>query len=359
MMIDFAASRHLPVALAGDSVLLGDRPVDARDRVGGPQLGAIDGADLRDALLEYARRTRGGYRPQLAALAFFMTGRPRALDHYFPLTNALDVDEIARFYALAGALAAHPNFDLRLIDEDGTIDILADTAYLVAGQVAEIFFYRHDILDRLLAAPLRVWLYATPRAFAAGGGVAGGCYSPAKGCVQMLLGRLYEGFYDKAPGVAPFLHEFGHLLDHFDAGRAAQGPSRGLLPGQRPSDGAIYTPEARELFLKGKRLEMDRYARLMAGAAPDAALPIGHPYVFQNDTEFIAGYVEMFFRNPHYFARHNPDLFGGFATLLRQDPRRAWAADFPFYVEENRRFYLSGQRPGPTALTIPADVEKG
>jgi hypothetical protein len=204
------------------------------------------------------------------------------------------------------------------------------------------------------ASPRRIWLYTTPRAFTEGGGVAGGCYSPAKECLQLVLSRLYEGFYQPSPGVAPFLHEFGHMLDHFDAGSARQGPSNGLLPGMRPSDGAIYSPEARELFLRGKRLELKRYNHLLeGGSASGEELPIGHPYVFQNDTEFIAGYIEMFFRNPHYVARQNPDLFGGFASLLRQDPRQGWEADFPFYVEENRRFYLDGGRPWPTRLTIP------
>jgi len=125
--------------------------------------------------------------------------------------------------------------------------------------------------------------------------------------------------------VAPFLHEFGHMLDVCDAGTGGMRRSEGLLPGLSPSDGAIYTPEARRLFLKGKRLELERYLRhhntltLARGEPP----PIGHPYVFQNDTEFIAGYLEMFFRNPHAFAEQYPDLYEGFMALFRQDPRRA------------------------------------
>ena len=79
------------------------------------------------------------------------------------------------------------------------------------------------------------------------------------------------------------------------------------------------------------------------------------PYVFQNDTEFIAGYFEMFFRNPHYFAEMNSDLYQGFALLFRQDPRSAWEQDFPFYIQQNRDFYLkSGKQPGLPGLTIPS-----
>jgi hypothetical protein len=107
------------------------------------------------------------------------------------------------------------------------------------------------------------------------------------------------------------------------------------------------------LFVKGKRLERDRYlARYTGLAAPADPLPIGHPYVFQNDTEFIAGYFEMFFRNPHYFASSNPDLFEAFVEVFGCDTRRAWERDFPFYVDENRKFYRSGQRPWPPGITL-------
>jgi hypothetical protein len=357
-MMDFASVRHLPVVAAAQGIQAREWQLRAGDLLDcGPDVGVLRGGELRAALEVYTHRSGGDYRPQLAALVFFATGQPRALDGYFPLTGALNATQIDDFHLLTANIAQHSNFDLRLLDERGnTVDISADAAFLAAGQIAEIFFFRQDILERLLRSPRRIWLYTTPRAFAAGGGVAGGCYNGTHGCVQLLLARLYEGFYTPAPGVAPFLHEFGHMLDHFDAGRCEQGASAGLLPGMRAGDGAIFTPAARELFLRGKRLELERYLRLYDGAPADAAaLPIGHPYVFQNDTEFIAGYVEMFFRNPHAFARQNPDLYAGFATLLRQDPRRAWEADFPFYVEENRRFYLGGGRPSQPGLTFPTE----
>ena len=73
--------------------------------------------------------------------------------------------------------------------------------------------------------------------------------------------------------------------------------------------------------------------------------------MFQNDTEFIAGYLELFLRSPHAFAAMNPVLFGSLAELFGYDPRGAWAADFSFYIDENRRYYLGGQRPPPAGLT--------
>jgi hypothetical protein len=355
-MLQFSECYYQPVSAAWHGVQAGDYKLAQSDRLEcGMAIGTLTGAELRRGLANYARQTRAGYRPPLAALVYCITGAPAALDTCFPLAGTLGADDRAAFHALAGRLAS--TLDIRLFDagwRDVTDDLPRDAAYLIAGQIAEIFVYRQDILERLQAAGPCFRLYTTPGAFAQDGGVAGGCYNPASGSVQLLLARLYEGFYAPTPGVAPLLHEFGHLLDHFDAGSCILGASSGLLPGLRPTDGAIYTPLAREQFLEGKRIELERYLRRYVGAAmAEDPLPIGHPYVFQNDTEFIAGYLEMFFRNPHAFAGLNPSLYAGFAALLRQDPRAAWAADFPFYIAENQRFYHSGQLPGRPGLTLP------
>ena len=356
-MLDFRESSYLPITSAWRGVRAGERTLGYGDFVdGGAEIGRLSGRDLQRALAEYAERTRGGYAPQLAALAYFITGAPEALASYFPRLGALAPADRARFFALAKVVAEHPHFDLRLLDagrRDVTPDLPGDARMLAAGQVAELFLDRQDLLGRLLASPRSFRLYTTPRAFADDGGVAGGCYNGATGTLQLLLARLFEGFYAPAPGVAPFLHEFGHMLDHFDCARARYGPSSGLLPGMRPSDGAAYTPEARALWIEGKRTELARYLRRRAGESGDDDLPIGHPYVFQNDTEFVAGYLELFLRSPHAFAAMNPALFQGIATLFDYDPRAAWAADFPFYIAENRRYYQSGQRPPPPGLSLP------
>jgi hypothetical protein len=322
----------------------------------GAPVGVLAICDLAQAAAAHTSLTGGTCSAQLAALAF-AAGATRALDSYFPLTSVLDQDEITDFYRLLGNLMRYTRLDIRLLGEghtDLTTQMPLDSRALIAGHLAEIFFYRQDILDRLLNTTRHFRIYPTTRAFEQDGGVAGGDYNPDGECVQLLLSRLYEGFSGPTPGVAPFLHEFGHMLDFFDAASGRMGGSTGLLPGLSPGDGAIYTPEARRLFLRGKRLELDRYLRHYNGhATPDEPLPIGHPYVFQNDTEFIAGYIEMFFRNPHYFAAQNPELYEGFAELFDQDPRHAWATDFPFYVEENRKFYLSGQQPWRPGLSVP------
>ncbi len=323
----------------------------------GAPLGRIETGEIQHILEQYDMGSIRNYHPQLADCVFQITRQSTVLNPYFPLTKTLDKSSLREFYALIGRIIRSPGFDLKLLDEnlnDYGTQMPAHVVYLVAGHLAEIFFYRQDILERFLSSPRHIWLYTTPPAFTNDGGVAGGNFNPERGCLQLVLSRLYEGFNDKTPGVAPFLHEFGHLLDHFDASTGNIGKSYGLLPGLRPEDGAIYTPEARELFIKGKRLELERYMRLHEGNYQDSGpLPIGHPYVFQNDTEFIAGYFEMFFRNPHYFAEMNPDLYQGFALLFKQDPRQAWEQDFPFYIQQNRDFYLkSGKRPPSPGITV-------
>ena len=81
------------------------------------------------------------------------------------------------------------------------------------------------------------------------------------------------------------------------------------------------------------------------GQGADAVAPVGHPYVFQSDGEFAAGFLELFLRTPHFFAAQNPTLFEGFVALFGQDPRRARPADFAFYVLENGKAYAPGHVP--------------
>lgn len=358
-MIELADHWHQRLRADARGVWVGSERADDALVDGGAQIGRVAASELRAISDEYARDVRGSYAPPLAALVFLATGNPAALHPCFPRARALSPHARDELDALAHAVRRHDNFDLRLYDEDRHAPlpvISADLPQLVAGQLAEIFFSRQDVLAWLLDRPLSIWLYTTQRAFQQHGGVAGGCYNPAHGCVQLVASRLYEGYVASMPGVAPILHELGHLLDDSARRRGSRGGDAGLLPGLRPQDGPIFTPEARARFLEGKALELERYLRRYNGlSAPGDALPLGHPYVFQNDGEFIAGYFEMFLRNPHALAEANPALFDGFATLLRHDPRPAWPADFPDYLAANRHFYLrSGERPWPTRLTLPA-----
>lgn len=278
----------------------------------------------------------------------------REMNRYFPITNMLTETEVDEFHQLIIYIAEHPNFDLQLIAENKIklSEIPNAVKFLIAGHLAEIFFYRQNILEKFLSTPRHFQIYTTPESFHQDGGVYGGCYNPARESIQLVMSRLFEGYQNSTPGVCPFLHEVGHMLDCFDSSTGSMKRSAGFYPGLNPKDGDLYNPLARDLFIKGKRLELDRYLALERGDLTQPQ-PIGHPYVFQNDGEFLAGYLEMFFRNPHYFAKQNIDLFNAYVELFGYDTRQVWIKDFPHYVNANRSFYLSGQKPPKTKLTIP------
>ena len=357
--LDFLAFRNRPVkAVSFGLEIAGRRFLFSETLDFGPPFGQVTVKALGEAAERFARLTDGTCAAQLAALLFGLTGRARALAWYFPITNVLGPVEREEFDQGRQSIGGAPNFDLHLI-AGSRADVSAlmpdEVRQLVAGHLAEVFFYRGALLERFLSQPRHILLYATPRAFQDDGGQAGGQFHAERESLQLVLSRLFEGYGGETPGVCPFLHEFGHMLDFFNAATGRMGQkSPGFLPGLRPGDGPVYSARARELFLRGKQIERDRYrARYLGYAAPADPLPIGHTYVFQNDGEFIAGYFEMFFRNPHYFAGQNPDLFAAFVELFGWDTRAAWPADFPFYVEGNRRFYLSGERPWPPGLSLP------
>jgi hypothetical protein len=345
---------------AGGALRVGGATWDGRATVVCPVCAPAPVAGLIACADRYAALTGAGNPAQLPALLFDLNGDPWPLVHYFPAAGNLPDARRANYFAQVGMVAAHPSLDLRLTGErrsDLTVRLPASARWLVAGHLIEVLGQRPDILHAFLAQPRHFRLYTTAAAFEQDGGVAGGDYDADRERVQLGLSRLFEGFRDHQPGVAPFLHELGHMLDAFDAATGAMGHGRGLLPGLALEDGALFDADARRLFISGKTLELRRYAALQSGAAQARAgadLPIGHPYVFQNDGEFIAGYLELFLRTPGRFAALNPELFDAFDHLLRQDPRRWWPQDFAFYVRENEAAYLSGAALAPAGITVPA-----
>jgi hypothetical protein len=337
----------------GDALLAPGEILDC-----GVALGTITAGDLLPLTLQFDALTEGACRPPLAAVLYRLTGQTALLDRFFLLASVLPTDEREAFYDEMQRVGRHPGLDLRLLGtgrQDLTDQMPEDARSIVAAHIVEIFFYRPDLLHRFLAQPRHILLYVTPRAFAEDGGVAGGDYDPAAERLQLVLARLYEGFYAESPGVAPLVHELGHLLDCMATGADTGERCIGLLPGLRHADGPLYTPRARALFLAGKQLEYERYQRYRQGE-PGETPPVGHPYVFQSDGEFVAGFLELFLRTPHFFAAQNPFLFEAFATLLGQDPRRARPDDFAFYVHENRKAYAPGHAPLPEPGITIADA---
>ncbi|MCU0465773.1 MAG: zinc-dependent peptidase [Anaerolineae bacterium] len=346
MVLDWETVRNQEVSWGGGrQVLVGERPLHGRPLTIDGFCENIPVSTLTQALSWYGgiHPLERSVRPQLAALLYDITHNPRAMAAYFPITKILDEAGLADFHERVTGLIASENFALRVWRVNHTL--ITDTAppslaYIVAGHIIEVLFYRLDIQARFFSQPRAFDIYLTQQAYEDDGGVAGGCYDPRTHSIKLVAKRLYEGFYDKTPGVSTMLHELGHMLDALNPTTGDMEMLRGLLPGLSDTDGALYTPEARQLFLAGRQLEIERYQRVISARASDKDIPIGHPYVFSNNYEFIAGHLEMFFRNPHYFAAMNPNLYDGFAALLRQDPRQYWAEDFAYYIRENRTVYL-------------------
>lgn len=296
-----------------------------------------------------------GFSPQFAAIVYDAVGDSSAMSMYFPILEALNDLETADFHDRINGLMKSPNLDLRVHRDNQSLADMPPSSigYIVVGHIVEVFFWRPDLLRCLFLTPRRFDIYMAGRTYAQDGGVAGGCYDPRTESIKLVASRLFEGFFTSRPGVAPFIHEFGHMLDHFDVKSASMKSPNGLFPGMAESDGSLFSYEAQEAFLRGKRLELTRYRQAQAQYPNKEDIPIGHPYVFQNDGEFLAGYLEMFFRNPNYFHNQNPTLYAGFQMLFQQDPRDYMREDFMHYVNENQAVYL-GHRNGiqPPGLKV-------
>lgn len=194
MDIHFKASQNKPIRIATDHLEIDTHRVNINDALNLEEpVGTVAAQSVVQAMDEFVRLTSGHCNPQFAALVFNATNNFRALDWYFPITNMLTPPELDSFYGLVQRIAAHPNFDLRLIGEnksDLTDRMPSSVRHLVAGQLAEVFFYKQNILERFLSTPRYFQLYVTPRAFEQDGGVSGGDYHPGHESIQLVLSRL-------------------------------------------------------------------------------------------------------------------------------------------------------------------------
>lgn len=354
--MQFDDIRHCRVTPAQGRIRIGEweYDLDGSLRLNAP-FGTIPVPALADALKPYSLLSGGECQPQAAILVYQVTGRLEALTHYFPLLRILDKRQQIEFHARLQQLAS--SYELRVVmkglPEDTTFSEAPEgVRILAAGHILEVFFFQPEMLARFFKSRRSFWVYPDRRAYQAAGGAGGGSYHPVLRCVRLYMQRFFEGFYGAMPGQAPFLHELGHMLEHFNSRRGLMLPGTRLLPGMLESDGSLFNPEARTLFLEGKRLEKERYLDWsMQSEAGRGPMPLGSPYVFQNDSEFIAGYFEMFFRNPHAFAEKNITLYRAFERLFGWDPRQAWEQDFDVYVRSNRLAYESGKPLKTAGLT--------
>ncbi len=354
--MQFDDIRHCRVQPVQGRIRIGEREYDPGDslKLNAP-FGSIPVQALADALKPYTLLSGGECQPQAAILLYQASGRIEALTHYFPLLRILDDQQRIEFHSRLQQLAG--SYELRVVMKglpEGApfSGVPEGVRLIVAGHILEVLFFKPEMLARFFKDRRSFWVYPTLKAFREGGGSGGGNYHPVLRCIRLYMQRFFEGFYGSMPGQAPFLHEFGHMLEHFNSRRGMMLLGTRLLPGMLESDGSLYNPEARTLFLEGKRIEKERYQawNLSAGAG-GGQMPLGNPYVFQSDGEFIAGYFEMFFRNPHTFADKNITLYRAFERLFGWDPRQAWEQDFDAYVRSNRLVYESGKPLKAAGLT--------
>src|SRR6476661_7344855 len=252
--MDYNDIRNSRPSIVGQALQLAGKMLTPTGELEAGEIGKISAQNLMDAGRRYDELTRGSCHPQLAALVFDVTGDFRALDFYFPIVNSLKHDEAARqdFYNAVRYISEHPGLDMRVFAEHRQ-DVTAQTPpavrHIVAGHLAEVFFYRRDIIERFLSQPRHFLIYINRQAFDQDGGLAGGDYNFGLEAIQLEMSRLFEGYSGKTPGVAPFLHELGHMLDHFEAGTGGMGQCEGILPGMASRDGVVFTPQARQLFI--------------------------------------------------------------------------------------------------------------
>jgi hypothetical protein len=352
---EFERFKHLPVRVNGESAGLGERDLTLTDTLNFGDLGSVPVAQLADRAVCYHRLTGLGRTPQVAALLFDCTGDPRFLDQYLPLALEPQGTSKAEFTAVARRIAAHPHLELRLTSEGGvdrTADLPNSARWIIAGYLLEALWERRDLLEHLLSAPREVRLYTSELAIEDSNGLPRGEYHHGRHSIELTLAQLYTGFHGEVPGVAPFLHALGHLLDDCDS-RGRMGGANGVLLGMGRRDGALRSPQVFDLFRHGKRLEMHRYNRFRRGSARlGDPMPVGQPCLFGDDREFVAGYFELFFRAPRYFAAQNPVLYAAFALLLRRDPRRSSSRDCSLYVDQSRATYSAPLNLPPCGLRV-------
>lgn len=344
---EFEHIMSLPVRLTGDAVLVGHHAFSPADTLLFGDHRSLGMERLVDAALRYHRLTGRGRTPQLAALLFDCTGERRFLRQYFPLAARQDAAGQEEYMAQVGQVAGHPHFALRLIDElgaDRTGDLPASARWIAAGHLVEVLWHRRDILKHLLSDQCCLTIAVHELAQVQPGPHNGPGFVPA-----LPLPSLYAGCVGSVPGVTPVLSGIGHLLIR----SGGFGRRRESLLGMERGEALLWTMGARDLYVHGKRLEQRRYSRFRQGRARMGdPMPIGRPELFRDDRTFLAGYLEVFFRAPRYFAAQNPMLFEAFRSLLRRDPSHYLARDCAPYVDQSRAAYTGTSGLPPSGLRV-------
>ena len=339
---DYHALAHCVVHATRAQCTIGSQTYTPDDIIAGQQW-QIPVATLISRWHELVNYYGPGYRVPLAGLVFDTSAELETLGHFLPLIPQLEQTQRHQFRTKLNALLADHRLQIMLLRGRTTIPATLSMRALIAGQLLLCFWCRPDILEAVVASHPQFHLFVDATSYDRAGGVGGGCYSPSDHRIMLQIERLYEGFFTTIPNVCPLLHEMGHLLDGTAMRIQKTAVCRGELPGMTSAELAD--------FGAGKHAEYHCYQAWYHQRPPlDGQMPLGHPYVFQTDGEFLAGYWEMFWRNPHRMATTSPQLFVALCGYTRQDPRQFVTTDYLGYVHGNIAFYQSGERPWPSAI---------
>jgi len=354
---DFQRFRHMAVRVQNVGATIDDLFLPLQDVLVCSSQPPVQVREVVEAATRYHRLTRLGHTPQFGALLYDSTHNQQFLDLYFPLLAILSETERDTFYDLTAALALHPHLGLTLLDEeatDRTAELPPSARAIIVGQLLEALWGRIDILELVLARPRSIRLFTSDLALKEHVGRIEGGYDATHQVVNLSLPQLYGSFFSAVPGLSAYHVALCNLLAACDLRTGRLGKESGRLPGLGARDGAFKQIRARQLFLKGKVVEKERYLRFQRGSAHlGDAMPVGTPDLFRSDQAFMAGYFSLFMRVPHYFAKQNPSLYRALAILLRQDPRRFLRHDSASYVDQCRAMYTGSVDLPPTGIHVP------
>jgi hypothetical protein len=337
--------------IVDDGLLLGDLHLQFTDALQCHPIGTVQIEALTAAALHYHRLTRLGRAPGAGSLCFDVHGDPRFLGSNFPLLNTLPARLHEQFFSCVAGVAAHPNFDLRLLDYgqiDRSADLPRSARWLLAGALVEMLWARRDLLRLALGRPRLIRLYTSDEAHQEGMAPAAGGYHARRHCIELTLAQVYG----TTAADASVYEALGAMLDDCHAHTGRHGAANGLLPGLDHEDGPLYLPNAAKLFALGKARECTRYERFRLTPGSSRFLPLGEPRHFQADSAFIGGYLEIFFRRPHALAAENIDLYSAFSLLLNRDPRQYILTDDAGLMERHEMAYADATALPRHALSV-------
>jgi len=290
----------------------------------------------------YQRLAAAGIsRPPLSVLLAEHTPALQILHHFVPLLAQLHGPPRQQFLMLLNQVGNDTRLRIHLHRDNAERAPAQWLRLSVTLQLTSCFWARPDILADVLHQQPTFDFFTAQADYQRAGGVGGGCYVPERHAIMLVTDRLCEGYRTPIPSVSPLLHELGHLLDGTCMRQNGWQSPRGELPSM--------TWAQRQAWYRAKRHEVTTYQDWQAHH--DATnIPFGHPYVFQTDGEFLAGYWELFWRSPRLLQQHAPDLYAVFFDYVQFDVQRNQPADYTGYHTANQRCYAQGERHWPSHM---------